>query len=95
MRVKAVLRDADILKMEPGSKERILATVSKNLDRVVNFRSLLKVMGLKWNARLSVLKVLSEKSIHIWLLNDLDQHLIYLSENETPKDPTLIGYQWQ
>jgi len=93
MRIKAVLRDTDILKMAAGSKERILAATRKNIDRLINLPSLLKVMGLTVDDRCLLLNTLRETKIHIWFSNDADQHLIYLSENKNPEEA--IGYQWQ
>ncbi len=81
MRIKAVLRDGDILKLEAGSKERILAAAKKNADRIINLPSLLKVMGLTFEDRIKMLESLRDTKLHIWLLNDAQQHLIYISEN--------------
>ena len=92
MRIKAVLRDGDILKLEAGSKERILAAAKKNSDRIVNLPSLLKVMGLNFEDRGIMLDALKDSKIHIWLLNDAQQHLIYLS---TKKESEFGGYNWQ
>ncbi|MHA1390092.1 MAG: hypothetical protein ACTSWA_01885 [Candidatus Thorarchaeota archaeon] len=92
MRIKAVLRDGDILKLEAGSKERILAAAKKNSDRIVNFPSLLKVMGLTFEDRGIMLEALKDTKIHIWLLNDAQQHLIYISDK---KDSEFVGYNWQ
>jgi len=92
MRIKAVLRDADILQMDPGSKARIIAAARKNLERVVSLPSFLKVMGLSFEERCIMLDALKDSKIHVWLLNDSQQHLIYLSEkNESEFD----GYNWQ
>lgn len=92
MRIKAVLRDADILQMDPGSKARIIAAARKNLERVVSLPSFLKVMGLSFEERCIMLDALKDSKIHVWLLNDSQQHLIYLSEkNESKFD----GYNWQ
>ncbi|MFW9963952.1 MAG: hypothetical protein ACFFCX_10335 [Candidatus Sifarchaeia archaeon] len=92
MRIKAVLRDTDILQLEPGSIERIVATAKKNIDRVVNLPSLLKVMGLSFEERCIMLEALKDSKLHIWLLNDTQQHLVYLSENE---ESEFEGYRWQ
>jgi hypothetical protein len=92
MRIKAVLRDADILEMQVGSKERVLATVRKNLDRVVNTGSLLKVMGLPTEGRIQLLEILDGTSFHVWLMKDNEQHLILISETENQE---LDGYQWR
>ena len=93
MRIKAVLRDSDILQMEPGSKERVLAGAKKNMDRAINWPSLLKVMGLSFEERLTMLAILAETKIHVWLLTDADQHIIFMSHGkETPNE---AGYQWQ
>ncbi len=92
MRIKAVLRDTDILQLEPGSKDRIAATAKKNIDRVVNLPSLLKVMGLSIEERCVMLDALKDSKLHIWLLNDSQQHLAYLSEK---KESDFDGYMWQ
>ena len=92
MRIKAVLRDAQILAMEPKSKERILATARKNLNRLVNLGSLLKVMGLSSEDRIALLEVLDETDLNVWLLTDNEQHLIFLSESEQNELP---GYKWK
>ncbi len=92
MRIKAVLRDTEILQMEAGSKERIIAAAKKNIDRVVNLPSLLKVMGLTLDDRCRMLEALKDSKIHLWLLNDGGQHLIYLGDK---KDDEIAGYQWQ
>jgi len=93
MRIKAVLRDTDILQMEPGSKKRILAAARKNDNRVISWTSLLKVMGLDFENRLTMLDMLKDSKIHIWLINDANQHLIFLTTgNETPEE---LAYQWQ
>ena len=92
MRIKAVFRDAEILKMVEGSKERIMAVVQKNLDRVVNLPKLLKVMGLEFDKRCFMLGILKESKLHVWLLNDAQQHLIYISEGSEPESG---GYMWQ
>ncbi|MHA2025766.1 MAG: hypothetical protein ACW98U_07675 [Candidatus Thorarchaeota archaeon] len=92
MRIKAVLRDSEILQMEAGSDERINAAAKKNIDRVVNLPSLLKVMGLTPDDRCKMLENLRNSGIQIWLLNDANQHLIFLGEM---KDEEFEGYQWQ
>ena len=92
MRIKAVLRDGEILKLEGGSKERILAAAKKNSDRVINFPSLLKVMGLSFEERTIMLDALKDTKLHIWLLNDAQQHLIYISEKT---ESEFGGYNWQ
>ena len=92
MRIKAVLRDGEILKLEAGSKERILAATKKNTDRIVNLPSLLKVMGLTFADRGVMLDALKDTKIHVWLLNDAQQHLIYISENDKSE---FGGYNWQ
>jgi hypothetical protein len=92
MRIKAVLRDSEILKLEAGSKERILAAARKNSDRIINLPSLLKVMGLSFDDRVVLLDTLKDTNLHIWLLNDAQQHLIYISENDKSE---IDGYMWQ
>ncbi len=93
MRIKAVLRDTDILQMEPGSKKRILAAAIKNEDRVISWTSLLKVMGLAFEQRQTMLEMLKDSNLHIWLMNDGNQHLVFLtSSTETPLE---MAYQWQ
>jgi hypothetical protein len=92
MRIKAVLRDSDILQMKAGSKVRIIAAARKNLDRVVNLPSFLKVMGLTFEERCIMLDTLKDSKIHVWLLNDAQQHLIYLSEKN---ESEFGGYNWQ
>ena len=92
MRIKAVLRDGEILKLEAGSKERVLAAAKKNSDRIINFPSLLKVMGLSFDDRTTMLDALKDTKLHIWLLNDAQQHLIYISEDEKSE---FDGYNWQ
>ncbi|MHA1863968.1 MAG: hypothetical protein ACTSWA_09390 [Candidatus Thorarchaeota archaeon] len=80
--------------MDAGSKERVLAGAKKNMDRVINWPSLLKVMGLTFDDRLTMLEILAHTKIHVWLMTDADQHLIFMSEGkETP--PVEAGYQWQ
>ena len=94
MRIKAVLRDSDILHMEAGSKERVLAGAKKNMDRAINWPSLLKVMGLSFENRLTMLEILADTKIHIWLMTDAEQHIIFLTHG---KDSPLLetGYHWQ
>jgi hypothetical protein len=93
MRIKAVLRDTDILQMEPGSEKRVLAAAKKNEDRVISWSSLLKVMGLTFDERLRMLEMLKDSKLHIWLINDADQHLVFLTNtNEAPAD---TAYRWQ
>ncbi|MGY5863191.1 MAG: hypothetical protein RTV41_01160 [Candidatus Thorarchaeota archaeon] len=92
MRIKAVLRDSEILQMEAGSKERINAAAKKNIDRVVNLPSLLKVMGLTLDDRCKMLENLRNSGIQIWLLNDANQHLVLIGEKS---DEEFAGYQWQ
>jgi len=94
MRVKAVLRDTDILQMEAGSKNRIMAAANKNADRVVSWSSLLKVMGLTVEDRTAMLEMLKDTKFHIWLANEGDQDLIFLSESET-ESPDEPAYRWQ
>jgi len=79
--------------MEAGSKERVLAGAKKNMDRAINWPSLLKVMGLSFEDRLTMIEILADTKIHIWLMTDADQHIIFLSHGkETPID---ASYQWQ
>ncbi|TET11996.1 MAG: hypothetical protein E3J86_01440 [Candidatus Thorarchaeota archaeon] len=92
MRIKAVLRDTDILQMEAGSKVRIIAAAKKNINRVVNLPSLLKVMGLMIDDRCIMLEVLKDSNMQVWLFNDANQHLIFLGDK---KDAEFEGYQWQ
>ncbi|TFG95948.1 hypothetical protein E4H12_12185 [Candidatus Thorarchaeota archaeon] len=92
MRIKAVLRDSEILKLEAGSKERILAAAKKNSDRIISLLSLLKVMGLTFDQRTTMLDVIKNTKLHIWLLNDAQQHLIYISESNKQE---VDGYNWQ
>ena len=92
MRVKAVLRDTEILQMEAGSKARVIAAAKKNIDRVVNLLSLLKVMGLSFGERCVMLDALKDSKIHVWLLNDAQQHLIYIGEKNELEEQ---GYHWQ
>ncbi len=95
LRIKAVLRDSEILQMELGSKTRIVATAKKNEERVVNLVSLLKVMGLKPENRIDMLQALESSGLHIWLLQDPQQDLIYLSKEDSFQDANLRGYKWQ
>ena len=78
--------------MEAGSKARVVAAAKKNLDRVVNLPSFLKVMGLNFEERCIMLEALKDSNIHVWLLNDAQQHLIYLSEKD---ESEFGGYHWQ
>jgi hypothetical protein len=78
--------------MEAGSKARIIAAAEKNIDRVINLPSLLKVMGLDFDDRTVMLDALKGLKIHIWLLFESEQHLIFMSENE---ETEMEGYQWQ
>lgn len=94
MRIKAVLRDPKILKMQPGSNDRIQATLKKNLDRPVSLASLLKVMGMTFDERTSMLERLGNTSYHVWLLNAGDQDVVIVSESENP-DMAEAGYKWQ
>jgi len=93
MRIKAVLRDIDILNMNTGSKERILAAARKNTGRLINLESLLKVMGLSFSDRCFMLETLRETELHVWFSNERDQHLVYLSEKEDADEA--VGYKWQ
>lgn len=78
--------------MEAGTMSRIIATAKKNIDRVVNLPSLMKVMGLSDDERCIMLDALKESKVHVWLLIDSQQHLIFISEkNESDFD----GYKWQ
>jgi hypothetical protein len=92
MRIKAVLRDTEILQMEAGSKARVIAAAKKNIDRVVNLPSLLKVMGLGFDERCVMLDALKDSKIYIWLVKDAQQDLIYLSEKN---EFEFGGYNWQ
>ncbi len=95
MRIKAVLRDTEILQMEAGSKVRILAALKKNIDRLVNLSSLLKVMGLAFNERVQMLEALADTEFHVWFANDADQDLILTSRAALPADMDICTYQWQ
>ncbi|MFW9787790.1 MAG: hypothetical protein ACFFE2_13525 [Candidatus Thorarchaeota archaeon] len=78
--------------MEAGSTERIFAAARKNMDRVVNLPSLLKVMGLSFDDRIAMLDALKKSELHVWLLIDSEQHLIYITEDS---DKEFDGYKWQ
>ena len=78
--------------MEAGTKTRILAAARKNTDRFVNLPSLLKVMGLEFDDRCVMLATLKDSGLHVWLLNESQQHLIYLSERN---ESEIQGYCWQ
>jgi hypothetical protein len=95
MRIKAVLRDNEILGLEAGSSKRIVAAALKNLDRVVSMGSLLKIMGLPANGRSKMLDVLMGLDVHIWLAVDRDQHVICISKRESPPEADFSGYKWQ
>ena len=95
MRIKAVLRDTEILHMEAGSKVRILAAINKNAGRLVSLSSLLKVMGPDFSQRAKTLEALSETGLHTWFANDADQHLIFTSRAALPEDMDICTYQWQ
>ncbi len=95
MRIKTVLRDNTILGLEPGSPQRIIAAAEKNVDRVVNLGSLLKVMGLPDSGRLKMLEVLSNTQLHIWLGKEGDQDVIYLSSEKIAEELASVGYLWQ
>ncbi|MHA1963220.1 MAG: hypothetical protein ACXACG_00750 [Candidatus Thorarchaeota archaeon] len=92
MRIKAVLRDTEILQMQAGSKARVIAAARKNIDRVVNLQSLMKVMGLSADERCVMLNALKDSKIHVWLLQDAQQHLTFISERN---ESEFGGYQWQ
>ncbi|MFW9887022.1 MAG: hypothetical protein ACFFER_02495 [Candidatus Thorarchaeota archaeon] len=95
LRIKAVLRDGEILKMEPASKARIVTTARKNIDRIVSLNSLLKVMGLNAENRIELLQALKDSKLHIWLFQDSQQDLIFLSRNVNIPDYGFRGYKWQ
>jgi hypothetical protein len=96
MRIKTVLRDKKILRMNPGSQKRIRATTQKNLDRLVHMGKLLRIMGLDRKNRLAMLEGLWETDYHIWLCHDGHQHLVYLSKDETrPANLKIDAYPWQ
>lgn len=80
--------------MEPGSKERILATVKKNFGRPVSLGSFLKVMGMSLQDRTTMLEKLGDTGLHVWLLNVGNQDVILISESDDP-EMTEIGYKWQ
>ncbi|TFG34628.1 hypothetical protein EU527_02680 [Candidatus Thorarchaeota archaeon] len=94
MRIKAVLRDTDILKMEQASRGRILAAAKKNIDRVISWSSLLKVMGLTFENRTAMLDALKDTKMHVWLMKEGDQHLVFLTETDI-EPPEKQAYQWQ
>ncbi|MHA2424630.1 MAG: hypothetical protein ACXAEF_07565 [Candidatus Thorarchaeota archaeon] len=95
MRIKAVLRDSDILGLEPGTDERIVTTAIKNVDRVISMSSLMKVMGLKFEERTKMLDVLSNQDVRVWLAKDSQQDIIYLTKGKMPEEFESVGYQWQ
>jgi hypothetical protein len=95
MRIKAVLRDNEILQLKPGSPERIVAVAKKNIDRVINQASLLKVMGLGPEKRLEMLEVLTNQDLHIWLAKDAEQDIIYFFNGNLPQEYENTGYQWK
>jgi hypothetical protein len=95
VRIKTVLRDSDILNMEPGSKDRVLATAKKNLDRVVNLGSLMRVMGLGTEGRIEMLQILDTTDLHIWLSNEGDQDTVFLSRSINPENENSLGYRWK
>lgn len=95
MRIKAVLRDAEILQQEPGSRERIISVAKKNIDRIINQTSLLKVMGLAPDQRVEMLQSLTEQEFHIWLAKDAGQDIIYFYNGKLPQEYENIGYQWK
>ncbi len=94
MRIKTVLRDSDILGMESGSNERIITTAEKNIDRLVSWTSLLKVMGLPFEERTVMLRALEGRKISIWLGVEGQQQVIFMSKNSSPGEE-FDGYQWQ
>jgi hypothetical protein len=95
MRIKAVLRDSEILQTTAGSDDRIVAAAKKNLDRLISMTSLLKVMGLNFTDRSKMLDTLSHTKLHVWMGIDSEQHVIYISESEMPQNFDLCGYKWQ
>ena len=95
MRIKAVLRDNDILSSEAGSKERIVAVATKNLDRIISQSSLLKVMGLESNQRVKMLEELANTKLHIWLGREAQQDIIFITKEKLSEDFENTGYQWQ
>ena len=76
--------------MDPGSDKRILAAARKNVDRPISWSSLLKVMGLTPEDRTRMLESLKKSGLHIWLVKDGQQDLIFISEGSDG-----VGYQWQ
>lgn len=95
MRIKAVLRDNEILQQEPGSIERIIAVAKKNIDRVINQASLLKVMGLGPNQRVEMLQALTDQEFHIWLAKEAEQNIICFFKGKLPQECENTGYQWK
>ena len=95
MRIKTVLRDGEILNMEPGSRERVLAAARKNLDRVVNLGSLMRVMGLGTDRRIEMLQILDSTDLHVWLSNEGDQDIVFLSLSSSPEKEGYLGYRWK
>lgn len=95
MRIKAVLRDTEILQMDPGSKARIIAAAKKNADRLISMQSLLKVMGLSFEQRLQMFDAILKETLHVWLAIDSEQHVIYISRGKLPENMDLPTYQWQ
>ncbi|MGY5876294.1 MAG: hypothetical protein RTU30_11160 [Candidatus Thorarchaeota archaeon] len=94
MRIKTVLRDSDILGMESGSKDRIITTAEKNIDRLVSWTSLLKVMGLAFEERTDMLRALEGRKIKIWLGVEGQQQVIFMSKHSSPGED-FASYQWQ
>jgi len=80
--------------MEPGSKERVFSAAEKNMDRVISWSSLLKVMGLSSDDRTDMLDLFADSKMHIWLMKEGDQHLIYLTKTQTGLQDEK-AYQWQ
>jgi len=95
MRIKAVLRDNEILQQQPGSHERIISVANKNVDRVINQASLLKVMGLGPDQRVEMLQALTDQEFHIWLAKDAEQDIIYFFKGKLPQEYENTGYQWK
>ena len=95
MRIKAVLRDSDILGLEPGTNERIVTTAIKNVDRVISLSSLMKVMGLRLEDKTKMLQALSNQKLHIWLAKDSQQDIIFMTRGNLPEEFGSMGYQWQ
>jgi hypothetical protein len=81
--------------MEPGSLGRINAVFEKNLGRLVNLSSFLKVMGLGFDDRLRMLEAVSSRKEHIWLGNESGQHVVYIGSQELPAEIELPMYEWQ